>query len=157
MSEATRSLAKEMEGSITCWNSMIQSNSNKIHLVYSLESDDITFFNLMRYFPVHLQKNSVRVPICVYCVEHTEMIPFLKKESKLDFDEFPYAILYEHNGTYHQYTGPRLEQHDDMEDIVKWIQGISNRICIKDTIIEKLNTVKTLITDIECLMKHIIT
>ena len=124
MSQATKSLAKEMEGSFTCWSSIAGPSAKKIHIVYSLEADDIMFFNLMRYFPAHLHRANLFIPIFMYCVEHTEMIPFLKKESKLDFNESPYAILYEHNGEYHQYTGARLKQHDDMKDIVKWLQSI---------------------------------
>ena len=118
-----KSLEREMAGSLACWNSFEKTNSNRIHLVYSYEAG-VHFFNIMRYLPSRLYKHpSLHVTVGMYHVENTELIPFLKKESGLEFNEIPYAIVYECNGKYHLYNTP-ITQYHHLDDIVNWILSL---------------------------------
>jgi hypothetical protein len=84
------------------------------------------FFHIMRYLPAHLQKHSqLHVPVGMMCVEYTELIPWLKTKSGLEFNESPWAILYEYNGVYHQYQGP-MKEYSDNDALVKWLLSLTS-------------------------------
>lgn len=86
------------------------------------------FFNIMRYLPARLQKRpSLHVPVGMFCVEFTELIPWLKTKSGLEFNEAPYAFIYEHHGEYHHYTGPAITQYYHLEGLINWMLSINRR------------------------------
>jgi hypothetical protein len=123
MTDAVKSLEREMAGSLACWNSFEKANKNMIHLVYSYEAG-IHFFNIMRYLPSRLYKHSsLHIPVGTFHVENTELIPYLKKKSGLEFNEIPYAIVYECNDKYYLYNTP-ITQYDHLDDIVSWLLSV---------------------------------
>ncbi len=122
MSDSKKTAISEMQGSLTCWHSFKKANKNVLHLIYSHEADHM-FFLTMVYLPSRLYKHpSLHIAVCRYTVEHTELIPFLKRESKLEFNEKPFAILYEHNDKYHLYENPpSFKQNYHLDDLVNWL------------------------------------
>jgi hypothetical protein len=80
----------------------------------------------MRYLPAYLQKYiQLHVPVGQFCVEYTELIPWLKTKSGLEFNASPWAILYEYNGVYHQYKGP-MKEYSNLDELVKWLLSLTS-------------------------------